>query len=57
MKSAKYISVLAVIITAMSFPLRAEIIADQSRISVMAPELPGHDLVNWSGIKKGTPKY
>ncbi len=57
MKSVKYISALAVIITAMSFPLRAEIIADQSLISMTAPQVPGLDQVNWQGVKNGKIKF
>ena len=57
MKSANYIAALAVIIAAMSLPLRADIIADQSLISITAPQVPDLDQVNWWSVKNGNSKY
>jgi hypothetical protein len=46
MKSARRAIVLGVIISAMSLPVRADFIADQSRIRLSAVETPTHFLVD-----------
>jgi hypothetical protein len=46
MKSASRAIVLGVIISAMSLPVRADFIADQSRIRLAAVEMPILDLVD-----------
>ena len=51
MKSARYIGALAVIYLAMISPTWANVIADQSRLSPLAPQVPGLE----EGIWHATP--
>lgn len=51
MKSKSFIAAFALIALAMSMPARADIIADQSRISVWSPAAPYLDQVIPAGAK------
>lgn len=51
MMSKGFVATFALIVLAMSLPARADIIVDQSRISVWSPEAPSLDPVILPGTK------
>ena len=54
MKYAKWIGVVAIIVTALSGPLRADVIADQSRINISKPQLINSSVIDFTGVQQQT---
>ena len=54
MKYAKWIGVVAIIVTALSGPLRADVIADQSRINISKPQLINSGVIDFTGVQQQT---
>lgn len=57
MMSARIAMALAMIMTAVTLPARAEFISDQSRISISSTKVPGLDRMSWMSSKLNGLRY